>query len=464
MLLPVVIILVGLLPSGPLPPRLLRPHRASLPLSLAESRSGLLYSERIRECAPSLLPKLEGLQDQDLDTIDQLQKELEPSVSYLLQSTAAPRAASALRLGLEVAYIAHLGQRRRSGEAYIIHPVKVACILGQSQMDLVSVVSGLLHDTVEDTALTLSELDALFGVETRRIVEGETKVSKLPNVVRSQPGRHEAALRTGGAAEPSAPTKSDIQAENQRSMIVAMAKDWRIVVIKLADRLHNMRTLQFMPVHKRVAIARETLEIFVPLAHRLGLRQYKTELADLSFKYLFPTEFDEIEAHIDTKLRKYEETLSAAISELEARLQADPMLQHPDGSGRSLVRVTGRTKSIHSTWKKLQRDECSIEELLDLIALRVVLFNPHTKDCPTDDAASAADEASLCYHTLGKVHGIWTPLPRTLKDYISSPKPNGYRSLHTTVLVGMQPLEVQIRTQAMHTGGRVRPRGALGLR
>ena len=274
------------------------------------------------------------------------------------------------------------------------------------------------------------------------IVEGETKVSKLPNMVRSRPGRQEAELRSGG--EPSAPTKSDIQAENLRSMFVAMAEDWRIVVIKLADRLHNMRTLQFMPVHKRVAIARETLEIFVPLAHRLGLRHYKTELADLSFKHLFPAEFDEIEAHIDTKLRRYEETLSAAISELEARLQADPMLQHPR-TGRSLVRVTGRTKSIHSTWKKLQRDECSIEELLDLIALRVVIFAP---DCPPDDAGLAADESSLCYHTLGKVHGLWTPLPRTLKDYISSPKPNGYRSLHTTVLVGMQPLEVQIRTQA----------------
>ena len=283
MLVPVVVVLVGLLPFGPLPPRLLQPHRASLPVVLrAESRSGLLHSESIRTYAPSLVPKLEGLQDQDLDTIDELQRELQPSVEYLLQS--APAAASTLRLGLEVAYIAHLGQRRRSGEAYIIHPVNVACILGQSQMDLVSVVSGLLHDTVEDTALTLAELDALFGVETRRIVEGETKVSKLPKMVRSQPGSQEAALRDlsskeagkgvgkEGQAEPRPPTKSDIQAENQRSMIVAMAKDWRIVVIKLADRLHNMRTLQFMPVHKRVAIARETLEIFVPLAHRLGLR------------------------------------------------------------------------------------------------------------------------------------------------------------------------------------------------
>ena len=245
MLVPVAIVLVGLLPFGPLPPRLLQPHRASLPVVLrTESRSGLLHSESIRAHAPSLVPKLEGLQDQDLDTIDELQRELQPSVEYLLQS--APAAASTLRLGLEVAYIAHLGQRRRSGEAYIIHPVKVACILGQSQMDLVSVVSGLLHDTVEDTALTLAELDALFGVETRRIVEGETKVSKLPKMVRSQPGSQEAALRDLSSkeagkgpkeaqAEPRPPTKSDIQAENQRSMIVAMAKDWRIVVIKLAD-------------------------------------------------------------------------------------------------------------------------------------------------------------------------------------------------------------------------------------
>jgi (p)ppGpp synthase/HD superfamily hydrolase len=211
-------------------------------------------------------------------------------------------------------------------------------------------------------------------------------------------------------------------------------------VVKLADRLHNMRTLQYMPPEKQVSIARETLEIFAPLAHRLGMWSFRSELADLSFKYLFPSEHANIESFVAEKMRAYEATLSAATAELAERLGKDPRLS---GSLGGSFTLTGRTKSLHSTWKKLERDGCPIDKINDLVALRIVIDVP-------PEASSEAEDASICYHVLGQVHGAWTPLPRTLKDYISSPKPNGYRSLHTTVLVGTQPLEVQIRTQAMH--------------
>ena len=411
-------------------------------------------------------------------------------------------------------------QRRRSGEPFAIHPVAVAVILAKSQMEKATIISGLLHDTVEDTSITFAEIEDVFGPTVRKIVgvqrsgpslaaasvssrashrlhhrpttcitaqpppspaittlpttsppalitEGETKVSKLPKMVRPQAE----ALDASSA-------KLEEQVENLRSMFIAMADDWRIVVVKLADRLHNMRTLQYMPVHKRASIARETLEIFSPLAHRLGMWQYKTELADLSFKYLFPAEHEELESTISSKFVSYEKVLDDAQQQIDELLKTDPWLQ---GRLRS-VHVAGRTKSIYSTFKKMQRHQCGIENILDLVALRVVLCpEPIDAEVPngaeTRDGANRAngggavgagaggdwaavhqgqeanaspDENALCYHVLGKVHSCWTPLPRTLKDYISSPKPNGYRSLHTTVLVGTQPLEVQIRTQAMH--------------
>mmetsp|Transcript_9091 Transcript_9091/g.30136 ORF Transcript_9091/g.30136 Transcript_9091/m.30136 type:complete len:691 (+) Transcript_9091:3-2075(+) len=259
-----------------------------------------------------------------------------------------------------------------------------------------------------------------------------------------------------------AASAEDEQVENLRSMFIAMAEDWRIVVVKLADRLHNMRTLQHMPPAKQAATARETLQIFAPLAHRLGMWQYKTELSDLSFKYLFPAEFDEVQGYIERMSPEYDSTILSTQVKLNHMLSADEWLQ---GRIRA-VHVTGRTKSVYSTWKKMQRHDCSIERVHDLVALRVVLspegVNRPARPPPRDDddrtdgraarglSGDDAEERALCYHVLGKVHGCWTPLPRTLKDYLSSPKPNGYRSLHTTVLVGTLPLEVQIRTLGMH--------------
>lgn len=397
----------------------------------------LLWASDILHKAPCLLPSYERVHDDEeqQQLLKQLASQLTNVTGYL-----RPSAQLALRLALEVAFLAHHGQSRRSGEPFVTHPVEVATILALTQMDKESVISGLLHDTVEDTALSFEEIESLFGNTVRKIVEGETKVSKLPKMVRAQIDLQDVRLREAGP--------QDEQVENLRSMFIAMAEDWRIVVVKLADRLHNMRTLQYMPIEKRAAIARETLEIFAPLAHRLGMWQYKTELSDLSFKYLFPKEYSELCRHIESNAQQYESTIEVAQDKLQKMLHADNWLQ---GRMRS-VSVTGRTKSIYSTWKKMQRHECGIEKINDLVALRVVLLRESdgtTTHANANDDCTMEDTA-MCYHVLGKVHGCWSPLPRTLKDYISSPKPNGYRSLHTTVLVGTQPLEIQIRTLDMH--------------
>ncbi len=210
-------------------------------------------------------------------------------------------------------------------------------------------------------------------------------------------------------------------------------------MVKLADRLHNMRTLEFMPPKKRTRIARETLEIFAPLAHRLGIWTYKTELEDAAFRHLYPGEYLALDTAIKGRRKRCEAALESCRQQLEEMLYGDELVR---GRARR-IRVEGRTKSAYSTWKKMRRQQCGLERVDDLVALRVILEADDTTESVEDDTA-------LCYHVLGKVHGRWTPLPRTLKDYISSPKPNGYRSLHTTVLVGSQPLEVQIRTDDMH--------------
>ena len=416
----------------------------------------LQHAGLIATSVPRLHGQLSTFTMDDAWALEELHLELAESTKY-----TGHYCQELLRLALEVSYLAHNGQKRKSGEPYIIHPVAVASILAESHLDVDTVVSGLLHDTVEDTMLMFEDIELLFGPDVRKIVEGETKVSKLPKMVRSELATQKYAKGTRledtqrEVVETSAFNKQDEQVENLRSMFVAMAEDWRIVIVKLADRLHNMRTLEFMPPHKRISIARETLEIFAPLAHRLGMWSFRSELADLSLKFLFPTEHAQLEDYIASQRIAYEATLEAATLELTDRLCYDPRLLFPDGDSR--VTITGRTKNIHSTWKKLQRRNCGVGEVLDLVALRIVIdtsdFNAgglQGGGGSGQNQIDRAEEEAICYHVLGKVHSIWTPLPRTLKDYISSPKPNGYRSLHTTVLVGTQPLEVQIRTQAMH--------------
>ncbi len=341
--------------------------------------------------------------------MDELFASLQPDTRYLGQD-----AQRRLCEAYEVAAKAHKGVTRKSGDPYITHPVEVTRILAEMRLDLDALVAGLLHDTVEDTPVTLEEIEARFGPTVRRIVEGETKISKL-------------AVRV----------YEDEQAENLRQMLLAMVSDVRVILVKLADRLHNMRTLKSMPLHKQERIARETLEIFAPLAHRLGINHIKNELEDLSFYYLEPERYEALQRQVRMRHAEREEYVNRAIELLESRLKAEGLK----------FEVSGRSKHLYSIYRKMQRDGKSLDQIFDLLAIRAILE-------PGDASGNLSrddEEKALCYRALGIVHSLWTPIPGRFKDYVAVPKPNGYQSLHTTV-IGLrgQPIEVQIRTRRMH--------------
>ncbi|PYE56398.1 RelA/SpoT family protein [Deinococcus yavapaiensis] len=328
----------------------------------------------------------------------------------------------------ELADHAHAGVKRKSGEPYITHPVAVAQILADLGMDTDAVIAGLLHDTVEDTEVTFEEIEAGFGPDVRRIVEGETKVSKLTKM---------------------SSNLQDEQAENLRQMLIAMTGDIRIIIVKLADRLHNMRTLGSMPPHKQARIARETLEIFAPLAHRLGIGHIKWELEDLSFRYLDPDAYESLSQRLRTRQEEREEHISSAITQLRAALYEDPELDEWVVG----IDIAGRSKHLYSIHNKMLKEGKHLEQIFDLLAVRVIL-TPRpvvALDGKARERAESAREKQVCYHSLGLVHSMWTPIPGRFKDYIAVPKPNGYQSLHTTVIsTAGQPIEVQIRSMRMH--------------
>jgi guanosine-3',5'-bis(diphosphate) 3'-pyrophosphohydrolase len=301
----------------------------------------------------------------------------------------------------ERAASAHTGQRRLSGEEYVNHPLEVAAILADLQLDAETIAAALLHDTVEDTALTADEVEAEFGPEVARLVEGVTKLGRI-------------SLRSD----------QQQQAENIRKMMVAMAEDLRVVLIKLADRLHNMRTLDPLPEVKRRKISRETLDIYAPLAHRLGIGQIKWELEDLAFRNLEPEAFDDVAKRIARK-RHEREALVSDLREILAR--------ELEGLGIE-AEITGRPKHIFSVWQKMTRENKDFTEIYDLSAIRVQV-----------------DSVRDCYGVLGVVHSLWKPVPGRFKDYVAMPKSNGYQSLHTTVITHTgEPIEIQIRTHEMH--------------
>ncbi|MBZ9711844.1 RelA/SpoT family protein [Deinococcus multiflagellatus] len=347
------------------------------------------------------------------------------------------------RARVEAAYIfardAHAGVNRKSGEPYITHPVAVAVILARLGMDTDSIMAGLLHDTVEDVdGVTFELIESQFGPDVRRIVEGETKVSKL-----SKQGSQSAEVSETGR---------DVQAENLRQMLIAMTGDIRIIVVKLADRLHNMRTLGSMKPEKQVRIARETMDIFAPLAHRLGIGQIKWELEDLSFQYLHPDDYAYLQSRLRTRQDERDALITRAVADLRAALEDD--LELPEWVAD--IDIAGRSKHLWSIHNKMKREGKGLEQIFDLLAIRVML-TPRDLVVPpgTDDArrerAEATREKRICYHTVSIVHSIWTPLPGRFKDYIAVPKPNGYQSLHTTVISQSgQPIEVQIRSRRMH--------------
>jgi RelA/SpoT family (p)ppGpp synthetase len=367
---------------------------------------------------------LKDMSEYDIEQVDVYWNRLLPTVSYLGTENVVK-----ICRALRVAYRAHRGQMRKSGDPYIIHPVEVALLLSGLKMDAETIMAGLLHDTVEDTALTFAQVEGIFGQVVRSIVEGETKVSKMPKLGFSD--------------------YADEQAENLRQMFVAMTDDYRIIIVKLADRLHNMRTLRHMKPEKQIKISRETLDIFAPLAHRMGIWQFKSELEDTAFMYLYPQEYKSLNRKLRLHQTKFRETLDQSQEIMRETLLSDATLRDQAVD----VKVCGRTKEIYSLWHKMEtKEEQNLDHIVDVVALRVIITPKETEQL-VDGAETPADRGVwLCYHVLGLVQHLpgFQPVPTRVKDYISFPKPNGYQSLHTALMWNGQTIEVQIRTSAMH--------------
>ncbi len=302
---------------------------------------------------------------------------------------------------------AHTGQKRKSGDPYFIHPASVAGIITELRLDTASVCAGLLHDVVEDTLATTKDIEREFGGEIASLVDGVTKLGKINFT-----------------------SKEDRQAENFRKMVVAMARDIRVLLIKLCDRVDNMRTLEHMKPEAQERIARETIEIYAPLANRLGIQAFKSELEDLSFRWLEPEGYREVAEGVQKTRKEREKYIQEVSKTLASRLAEQGFAAD----------VTGRAKHLYSIWRKMKANESTVDQIHDIIAFRVLV-----------------ESVSDCYAALGVIHSKWTPVPGRFKDYLALPKPNMYQSLHTTVIgPGRERIEIQIRTHDMH---RVAERG-----
>lgn len=295
----------------------------------------------------------------------------------------------------------HHGQLRASGEPYVLHPLEVALVLADMKLDSTAISAGLLHDAVEDTPVTTADIVQQFGEQVAHIVEGVTKIEKIQFA-----------------------NREDRQAENVRKMLLAMVTDVRVVLIKLADRLHNMRTLEHLSPERQHSIAQETLDIYAPLAHRLGMGKLRGELEDLSFRYVDPYSYDQLQSAVEERRTEGEQFLAGVEALLLDRLKDDKIK----------ARVEWRIKRLYSIHSKLQKSRASVDQLYDLLALRVITHS-----------------LSDCYAVLGLIHSIWPPVPGRIKDFIAMPRPNMYQSLHTTVMgEGGHQFEIQIRTEEMH--------------
>ncbi|MHB8766477.1 MAG: RelA/SpoT family protein, partial [Deferrisomatales bacterium] len=306
---------------------------------------------------------------------------------------------------IEKAYVfsakVHRGQTRLSGEPYLVHPLAVAAILAELHMDEVTVSCGLLHDTVEDTLASLAEVRAHFGDEVAQVVEGVTRVSKVTYSSNTQE-----------------------QAEYFRRLILSVAKDVRVVLVKLADRLHNMRTLQHLPRPSQMHTAQETLDIYAPLANRLGIHRVKGELEDLGLRYTLPEVYDDLVVKVEKRLAERESYVD------EVKRVVGELLEEAGIQGR----MSGRSKHLYSIYRKMIDQGIEFDKVYDLVAFRIIV-----------------EDLKACYGALGAIHARWTPIPGRFKDYIALPKPNLYQSLHTSVIGPQgQPMEVQIRTAEMH--------------
>ena len=329
---------------------------------------------------------------------------------------------STIPILLEQAYhyarVAHEGQCRKSGEPYIIHPLQVAHIIADMKLDVPSLLCALLHDTVEDnTAITLDDISNTFGYEISQLVDGVTKVGKIP--------------LTATTWRSSSSSYQEQQSENYRKLILSTSKDIRVLLVKLADRAHNMRTLEYniMPLEKQIRISAETMEIYAPLAHRLGIYWLKTEMEDNCFKYLHPAEYKTLEGQVrgsEVERKRYEKV----VVNMLVKQMKDAGLGE---NNNSTLSISGRTKGLYSIHTKMKKQDIEFDDVHDILAFRIIV----------DDVAS-------CYQALGIIHSHYKPVPGKIKDYIALPKQNGYRSLHTTVFGPNGRIEIQIRTKEMH--------------
>lgn len=315
-----------------------------------------------------------------------------------------------VRRAFDFALKFHGDQKRVSGEPYIVHPFNVAMILASMHLDESAIIAALLHDVVEDTEASLKEIETLFSPDVAALVDGVTKLTAFT----SKEHNLTSTLKS----------RADRQAENLRKIFIAMAKDIRVILIKLADRLHNMRTLVFMPREKQIHISRETLDIFAAIASRLGMWKLKWELEDLSFSYLEPVEYKKLKALVDAKMADKEKIIQDAITIIERELKEHGVK----------AQISGRRKHLYSTYQKITQRGKDFSEIYDLFAIRIIV-----------------EDVESCYKVLGAIHRLWNPMKGRIKDYIARPKSNSYRSLHTTIYgPGEEPLEIQIRTFEMH--------------
>ncbi|KAL7518821.1 hypothetical protein ACHAWX_003624 [Stephanocyclus meneghinianus] len=370
------------------------------------------YDQLVRDLFISLVEKvkaynLEAVEGIDLSNLDHYEQDRIDFNDNNNDPTDHARLLPPFLKAYLFAKSAHQGQCRKSGEPYITHPLHVAHILADLKLDAPSLLAALLHDTVEDTPVTLRDISHAFSPEIARLVDGVTKVGELPFA-----------------------SREERQSENYRKMILATARDIRVVLVKLADRTHNVRTLQYMPPEKRRQIALETMEIYAPLAHRLGMHRLKTELEEECFRHLYPERYEELEGRVREKAAERREYEGQVVRELERRMKEAGL-----GTCGTTLEVTGRTKGLYSIHCKMKRQRIEFDDVHDKIGFRIVV-----------------DDVESCYRALGAIHSRWKPAGTgKIKDYIALPKPNGYRSLHTTVIGPRgKRIEVQIRTTEMH--------------
>lgn len=390
-----------------------KPDSAIVPPQLAAPSSSEKGSAEGKEGAARCTPKWEASLSPEKQA--SMAAIGEPLFEVLQKLNRSKEDIATIRSAYEFAFKCHDGQMRKSDDPYIIHPTEVATLLAELNADVETICSGLLHDVLEDCDVKPKEMEQQFGAEIRKIVEGVTKLGKF-----------------------SFSSKEERQAENFRKLIVAIAEDVRVVLVKLCDRLHNMRTLDYMKPTKQAEIAQETLEIYAPLANRFGLGRIKWELEDLSLRYLHPDEFANIQELVAHTRTERETLINEVTDKLRHELEAKNIK----------AEIFGRPKHLFGIWKKMKTQAKVYEELYDLLAVRIIIDSDEDKNyC---ELASDPD-TQKCYEVMGMVHSVFRPIPGRFKDYIAMPKPNSYQSLHTAIMgPSGKPIEIQIRTRRMH--------------